>query len=200
MNDHYYTRNPASRSDPKLFKWSFAGRDFEFETDHGVFSMGEADEGSVLLLQSLPEPMNGQVLDLGCGWGLIGITIAGTNPQTCVTMSDVNERAVMLAVRNSEKNDVQTHCVQGDGFESVQGNRFDWIITNPPIRAGKQVIYRMFADSTRFLTSSGRLVLVIRRQQGAESAEKYLKTIFHSVEIRTKKKGYWVIECRETVL
>ena len=109
-------------------------------------------------------------------------------------MTDVNERAVSLAESNAQKNGVSARALISDGLDRVEGF-FDYIITNPPIRAGKQVIYKMFSDSADRLTENGQLFLVIRKQQGAESALKYLKTIFSEVDTIEKSGGFWVIRC-----
>lgn len=148
-----------------------------------------------MLLKALPEEITGDVLDLGCGWGAIGILIAAQHPLARVLMVDVNERAVALARRNAEANRISAQVGLSDGFDKVQGS-FDLIAFNPPIRAGKAVIYGLFADAAARLKPDGALYIVIRRQQGADSAGRYLKTLFESVETVAKKGGYHVFCCR----
>jgi 16S rRNA (guanine1207-N2)-methyltransferase len=193
MNDHYYTRNPASESRPVDCEYVYRGIPLAFRTDAGVFSKGEVDDGTDLLLKSLPEEMAGDILDLGCGWGVIGICVARRWPETRVTMADVNLRALELARGNAERNRAEVHCLESDGMEALKGSRFDAVITNPPIRAGKQVIYRMFADAEECLRPGGSLILVIRKQQGAESCLRYLQTLFPKVEKTAKSGGFWVL-------
>ena len=193
MNDHYYTRNPASESRPVECEYVYRGIPLTFRTDAGVFSKGEVDDGTDLLLKSLPEEMTGDILDLGCGWGVIGICVARRWPDTRVTMADVNLRALELARGNAERNRAEAHCLESDGMEALKGSRFDAVITNPPIRAGKQVIYRMFADAEECLRPGGSLILVIRKQQGAESCLRYLQTLFPKVEKTAKSGGFWVL-------
>ena len=193
MNDHYYTRNPASESRPVDCEYVYRGIPLAFRTDAGVFSKGEVDDGTDLLLKSLPEEMAGDILDLGCGWGVIGICVARRWPDTRVTMADVNLRALELARGNAERNRAEVHCLESDGMEALKGSRFDAVITNPPIRAGKQVIYRMFADAEECLRPGGSLILVIRKQQGAESCLRYLQTLFPKVEKTAKSGGFWVL-------
>ena len=193
MNDHYYTRNPASESRPVDCEYVYRGIPLAFRTDAGVFSKGEVDDGTDLLLKSLPEEMAGDILDLGCGWGVIGICVARRWPETRVTMADVNLRALELARGNAERNRAEVHCLESDGMEALKGSRFDAVITNPPIRAGKQVIYRMFADAEECLRSGGSLILVIRKQQGAESCLRSLQTLFPKVEKTAKSGGFWVL-------
>ena len=195
MNDQYYTREPQSASRPAACEFDWRGQRLRFRTDAGVFSRGELDPGTRLLLDALPG-LTGDVLDLGCGWGAIGVSVAKAMPETRVTMADVNLRALELAAGNARDNGVSCETVESDGFAGLADRAFDAVITNPPIRAGKQVIYRMFADAKDHLRPGGALYLVIRKQQGAESALKYLKTIFDDVETVEKSGGFWVIRCQ----
>ena len=190
-NDQYYTREPSSASAPVTCAFLYRGHSFAMKTDAGVFSKGALDEGTRLLLDALPE-LSGDVLDLGCGWGPIGIAVKKTRPDVRVTMADVNLRALALAESNAAAAGVTAEILESDGFAALGGRRFDCVITNPPIRAGKQVIYRMFADAAAALREDGALWLVIRKQQGADSAEKYLKTLFADVTVKAKAKGYRV--------
>ena len=196
MNDHYYTRVPQSESRPVSCVYSYRGVDLFFQTDAGVFSKGEVDTGTRLLLEALPEELDGDILDLGCGWGVIGISIAKKWPETRVTMADVNTRALDLSRENAKRNRAEVTCVESDGMAALEGQTFDAVVTNPPIRAGKQVIYKMFADAAKSLKPGGALYLVIRKQQGAESAMKYLQTIYGSVEKISKSGGFWVIRAQ----
>ena len=102
MNDHYYTRDPQSASRPAECEWNYRGIDLRFTTDAGVFSRGEVDTGTKVLLEALPEEMGGEILDLGCGWGVIGISIARKWPAAKVTMADVNTRALELSRENAK--------------------------------------------------------------------------------------------------
>ncbi len=195
MNDHYYSAAPASEHHYQTAEWTYRGHALRFTTDAGVFSKGEVDYGTATLLKALPEQMAGRVLDLGCGWGAVGVSVGKANPGCDIVMSDVNRRALELSEKNAKANGVAVRVVESDGLKSIDGS-FDYILTNPPIRAGKQVIYQMFADSAQKLTENGQLFLVIRKQQGAESALKYLKTIFDDVETVEKSGGFWVIRCQ----
>ncbi|MBQ8555385.1 MAG: methyltransferase [Clostridia bacterium] len=196
MTEQYYTQDPTCESKPVPCAFPYRGYGLNFMTDAGVFSKGELDVGSRLLLDALPT-LSGEVLDLGCGWGAIGVAVAKANRETRVTMVDVNRRALELCRHNAQRNGVEALCLESDGMSAVLDRRFDAIITNPPIRAGKQVIYQMFADSARCLRTGGALYLVIRKQQGAESCMKYLMTLFHSVEKLDKSGGFWVLRASE---
>ncbi len=194
MSEHYYTENPTSESRPAEAVFAYRGHELQLTTDSGVFSRGELDAGTRILLAALPEALPGSILDLGCGWGPVGISVGLENPDSDITFSDINLRALELAKKNAEKYGICGAFIHSDGFAGIEGS-FDAIITNPPIRAGKQTIYQMFADSAERLTPGGALYLVIRKQQGAPSAQKYLATLFPKVEILDKSGGYWVFRC-----
>ena len=196
MNDQYYTADPTSESRPVPCAFPYRGYGLNFMTDAGVFSKGELDVGSRLLLDALPA-FSGDVLDIGCGWGAIGVAVAKANKNARVTMVDVNRRALELCRQNCERNGVTAEVIESDGMSAVMGRTFDAIVTNPPIRAGKQVIYKMFADAAVSLNADGALYLVIRKQQGAESCVKYLKTLFNEVEKLDKSAGFWVLKATE---
>ena len=191
MNDHYYTVNPASAHDVRRVEFEVLDQKLKFDTDAGVFSRDGLDTGSRVLMEALPE-LHGRVLDLGCGWGAVGVTLKKRWPGIDLVMTDVNQRAVDLSKQNLHLNGVFATVVQGDGFENVRGS-YDFVITNPPIRAGKQAIYGMFADARDRLNAGGQLYIVIRKQQGAPSALKYLKELFGDAEVVDREAGFWVI-------
>ncbi len=191
MSDHYYTENPASAHDERRIVLSILGQELTFTTDAGVFSRDGLDRGTELLLEALPE-LTGRVLDLGCGWGAVGVALGKKYPELGIVMTDINSRAVELARRNLAANGVKAEVVQGDGFQSVAGD-FDAIVTNPPIRAGKAVIYGLFAQARDRLRPGGALYLVIRKQQGAPSALKYLREIYAGAEVIDRGSGFHVI-------
>lgn len=191
MNDHYYTVHPSSAHDLRTCTVDVLGVQSQFTTDAGVFSRDGLDTGTRALLEALP-PLHGRVLDLGCGWGPVGVTLARKYPEAELVMTDVNQRAVDLSARNLAANGARAEVCQGDGFENVSGS-FDFVITNPPIRAGKAAIYRMFADAHDRLNPDGQLFIVIRKQQGAPSALKYLREQFTGAEVVARESGFWVI-------
>ena len=212
MPDQYYSREPESESRPMECDFAYRGKNLRFITDAGVFSRGELDTGTRLLLEALPERLtekrpeipeipentgSPEILDLGCGWGPIGISVQAAWPETKVTLADVNLRALSLSRENARRNGVTVEVLESDGFSALADRNFDIVITNPPIRAGKQVIYRMFADARDHLRPGGRLFLVIRKQQGAESCLRYLKTLYPSVEKLDRSGGFWVLEARK---
>ena len=198
-NDHYYTSAPQSAHKPGEVRCAYRGHELTFATDSGVFSRTELDRGTEVLLEALPEHVEGDVLDMGCGWGVIGVAVGKNWPECRITMADINQRAVELSRQNARANGVAVEVLESDGYEKVLGRHFDLILQNPPIRAGKAVIYQMFADAAKCLNENGELWLVIRKQQGAPSAMTYLKTLYRSVEAVDKKSGFWVLRCKETI-
>lgn len=197
-NDHYYTAAPQSAHKPAQVSFDYRGHSLTFATDSGVFSRTELDRGTEVLLDALPETVTGSVLDMGCGYGVIGVAVGKHWPETQITMADINQRACDLTRENAKANGVKAQVLESDGYEKVMGQRYDLILQNPPIRAGKAVIYKMFADAAGCLLPGGELWLVIRKQQGAPSAMTYLHTLFESVEAVEKKSGFWVLRCTES--
>ena len=198
-NDHYYTAEPSSDHRPGEVRFSYGGRELVFATDSGVFSRRELDRGTEVLLTALPQSIEGPVLDMGCGYGTIGVAVGARWPGLSVTMADVNRRACDLARENARRNGVHAEVLESDGYAALVERRFATILQNPPIRAGKAVIYRMFADGAKSLLPGGKLYLVIRKQQGAPSAMSYLATLFAEVAAVEKKSGYWVLRCAAPV-
>ncbi len=198
MSEQYYAQDPACASRPVPCAFDYRGQALRFMTDAGVFSKGELDAGTRLLLDALP-PLTGDVLDLGCGWGAIGVSVKRANASCSVVMADVNRRALQLSRENAAANGASVTCVESDGMATLMDRRFDAVVTNPPIRAGKQVIYKMFADAARTLKPGGALYLVIRKQQGAESCMKYLRTLYHEVDKIAKAGGCWVLRAASPI-
>ena len=191
MPDHYYTESPNSAHDERRVAVNALGNELTFVTDAGVFSRDGLDRGTEVLLEALP-PLAGRVLDLGCGWGAVGVALGRRYPELEIVMTDINSRAVELARRNLAENRVRGTVLQGDGFAAVEG-RFDAIVTNPPIRAGKTVIYSLFDQAREYLKPGGALYVVIRKQQGAPSALKYLKEIYAQAETVGRGSGFHVL-------
>ncbi len=193
---HYYTKdNDRLDSDKRPVHFVVKGHKFTLDTDKGVFSKSGLDFGSRVLLESIETKVQDSVLDLGCGYGPIGIVIKKLYGSK-VTMVDINDRAVRLSAENAKLNFVTVNVLQSDGFSAVSG-KFDWILTNPPIRAGKQVIYGWFERAKSFLSDSGRLIIVINKNQGAPSALTFLQSIYSQVDVITKKSGYHLISCQK---
>jgi len=195
MSDHYYSKQPQSKETSSNIMCTLKNHTFTFTTGAGVFSKKGIDFGSRLLIESFQPPdQKGDFLDLGCGYGPIGISIAHFYRERHLYLVDINERAIALAKRNAQQNDVGNVTVmQSDGFEQVQNHIFAAIVTNPPIRAGKQVIQCFFESSRTHLIEGGELWVVVQKKQGAPSVIKFLSTIFNQVDIIERKKGYHII-------
>lgn len=194
MTQHYFTSNPQSAHDERAIQVELAGVRADFCTDAGVFSRDGLDFGSRLLIETVHPLLHGRVLDMGCGWGAIGVLLAKLCPGVQITMADINERAVALAARNARQNGAIAETLVSDGYENI-APAFDAIVTNPPIRAGKQTVYRILDGAKTRLAPGGRLFLVIRKEQGAPSAQTHLQGVYSRVELLARKKGYWILAC-----
>ncbi|MGG3561334.1 class I SAM-dependent methyltransferase [Neobacillus rhizosphaerae] len=196
MSEHYYSRTQKVESDPKFWDFMLKNNLFRFKTDNGVFSKREVDFGSRLLIESFEMPQTeGFVLDVGCGYGPIGLSIAKQYHDRVVHMVDVNERAIQLSKENAALNKIENVKVyESDRLLSVKETNFAAILTNPPIRAGKQTVHDIFEQSYNHLVSNGGLWVVIQKKQGAPSAIEKLKTLFSEVETIDKSKGYFIIK------
>ena len=189
-----YFSNDKLPSDIREIKCEVLGRKFTFLSDNGVFSKKGIDFGSRLLLSSIPmEEVGANVLDIGCGYGTIGIIVkAFTNSH--VDMVDVNKRAIALAEKNIKLNNVDDINVFESNIYSNVKDKYDVVITNPPIRAGKKVVYEILMDAKKYLKENGKLYLVIRKEQGAKSLISDLEKVYNVV-VLNRKKGYFIIKC-----
>jgi|SRR5690606_34119339 len=196
MVEHYYSREPEVASDPRFWNAELRNHPFRFKTDHGVFSKGEVDFGSRLLIDTFEPPkIAGPILDVGCGYGPIGLSIAKDFPDRLIHMIDVNQRAITLAKENAEQNSIENVDIyESDRLANVSEENFAAILTNPPIRAGKDVVHDIFKQSFRRLRSDGELWVVIQKKQGAPSAKAKIEELFSNVEIVAKKKGYYILK------
>ncbi|HYF96034.1 MAG TPA: class I SAM-dependent methyltransferase [Symbiobacteriaceae bacterium] len=193
MSEHYYTARPETAHDEAVFTAELRGMAFTFVTDSAVFSRERVDFGSALLIEAMQVGPADTVLDLGCGYGPIGTAAAKLATAGRVYMVDVNERAAGLARRNLAENGITNAEVRtGDGLGPVAGIRFDKVLTNPPIRAGKQTIYRMIDDAHQALKSGGAIYVVIQTKQGAPSMKKKLTEVFGDAEDVEREAGYHV--------
>ncbi|WP_315459683.1 class I SAM-dependent methyltransferase [uncultured Streptococcus sp.] len=196
MTKMYYAENPDSAHDIHELKVTLLGQSFTFLTDSGVFSKKMIDYGSQVLLNTLDFEKGKTLLDLGCGYGPLGISLAKVQGVQA-TMVDINNRAIDLAQKNAEKNGVTANIFQSNIYERVTGT-FDYIISNPPIRAGKQVVHTIIADSINYLNDGGSLTIVIQKKQGAPSAKAKMEEIFGNVDILKRDKGYYILRSTKT--
>lgn len=198
MSDHYYTRAPGGAHDRRLHESELRGERYRFVTDSGVFSKAGVDFGSRLLIETMSFTANARVLDVGCGYGPIGLSAARLVPEGRVTMIDINERAVELAQENARLNGISNvRIVQSDLFEAVQGEAFDVILTNPPIRTGKDTVHRIYEEGAALLAAGGSMWVVIQKKQGAPSTLAKLEKLFDTVKEVTKDKGYRIFKATQ---
>lgn len=191
---HYFLNDNNLASEIKPFNISINGNNFTFNTDNGVFSKGELDFGTSLLIKNvLKLGVSGDILDLGCGYGAIGI-ILGKLTNSNITMSDVNKRALHLSKMNAKKNGVSVNIIESDGYENIDNN-FDYVISNPPIRVGKKILYKLILDTKKHLKDNGELIIVIRKEQGALSLIKDMGKDYF-VNVLDKQKGFLIISLK----
>ena len=187
----YYAENPDAAHDIHELRVDLLGEKMTFLTDAGVFSKKMIDFGSQLLLKCLEVNQGETVLDVGCGYGPLGLSLAKAYGIQA-TMVDINNRALDLARQNAERNKVEATIFQSNIYEQVKGN-FEHVISNPPIRAGKQVVHEIIEKSKDFLEAGGDLTIVIQKKQGAPSAKSKMEEVFGNCEIVKKDKGYYIL-------
>ena len=187
----YYAENPDAAHDIHELRVELLGEKMTFLTDAGVFSKKMVDFGSQLLLKCLEVDEGETVLDVGCGYGPLGLSLAKAYGVQA-TMVDINNRALDLARQNAERNKVEATIFQSNIYEQVEGE-FDHVISNPPIRAGKQVVHEIIEKSQNFLETGGDLTIVIQKKQGAPSAKSKMEDVFGNCEVVKKDKGYYIL-------
>ena len=191
MSKMYYAENPDAAHDIHELRVELLGQKMTFLTDAGVFSKKMVDFGSQLLLKCLEVDEGETVLDVGCGYGPLGLSLAKAYGVQA-TMVDINNRALDLARQNAERNKVEATIFQSNIYEQVE-DKFDHVISNPPIRAGKQVVHEIIEKSKDFLEIGGDLTIVIQKKQGAPSAKSKMEDVFGNCEIVKKDKGYYIL-------
>lgn len=193
---HYFT-NESLDDDFRELRETINGTNFVFRTNSGMFSKEHVDEHTKVLINEVINDCDGtSILDLGCAYGVVGIVLA-KKFNTVVDMTDINEKAIELAKINSELNSVVTNVFISDGFNSIDTN-YTNIVLNPPIRAGKDVCYRLYNEAYNNLTSGGNLYIVIHKKHGAKSTIDYLTSVFDKIEILYKKKGLNVVKATKS--
>ncbi|WP_080933680.1 class I SAM-dependent methyltransferase [Streptococcus oralis] len=191
MSKMYYAENPDAGHDIHQLIVELLGENMTFLTDAGVFSKKMVDFGSQLLLKCLEVNEGETILDVGCGYGPLGLSLVKAYGVQA-TMVDINNRALDLARQNAERNKVEATIFQSNIYEQVEG-KFDHVISNPPIRAGKQVVHEIIEKSKDFLEDDGDLTIVIQKKQGAPSAKSKMEDVFGNCEIVKKDKGYYIL-------
>ena len=196
---HYYTNDPDLAHDEHSFDFELGGHVLHLTTDNGVFSKHTVDFGSRVLIASvlaasLPE---GPILDVGTGYGPIGLALAKHFPERQITMSDVNERALALTKKNAADNGIANVTIlESSMYDQIDG-QFGVIVTNPPIRAGKAIVSGILAGAAEHLLPGGQLYAVIQKKQGAPSALKLMKATYKTAEVIKKEHGYYILKASQ---
>ena len=192
--EHYFTNNNNLKSEIRELSYIYNGKPFTFLSDNGVFAKNKIDYASKLLVESFLKLVDTRVedcnlLDVGCGYGYMGIVIGGIL-KCSVDLVDVNKRAVHLSERNIKLNNVKGRAFESNAYECVK-NKYKYIITNPPIRAGKDVVLDILVNAKGHLLDGGGLWFVINKDQGAKSIKKIMDE-YYKVEVVAKSKGFFV--------
>lgn len=189
-----YFDNVDLKSEIKEYSTDILDVKLKFKTDNGVFSKDKLDFGTRILLESLPlDELNGNVLDIGCGYGPIGIYLKKAT--SCnVDMCDVNKRAIHLANMNAKLNNVDVNIFESDVYSNIN-KKYNFIVTNPPIRVGKEILYSIVMGAKDYLLDDGEMFLVIHKDQGAKSMLFDLQKVYNA-EVIKKNKGFFIIRCK----
>ena len=191
----YFDNDKNIKSERKLINFSFNDKNFSLYTDNGVFSKDKLDYGTRILLENIDiNNLKGRVLDLGCGIGVVGIILGTLNKNISIDMVDINERAIILTKDNVKFNNINNNVFVSNVYSNING-KYNYIITNPPIRAGKEVVRKFLLGGYDYLTDDGILYFVIRKDQGALSIKKILEET-KKVEIINRDKGYFIIKAK----
>ena len=192
--NHYFTSSPRSEEHFGLVRTTLCGRNFEFLTASSVFSKRRVDLGTRLLIESMVLPREGFVLDIGCGYGVVGIVAASLNPKLRVVMTDVNMRAVRLARRNVELNKVASAEVRyGSFFEPVEGLVFNCVLSNPPVSAGMETVKAIVKGVPQVLADKGAFQMVIRSKIGSKALPAVFEETFGNVRVLARGSGFRVL-------
>lgn len=188
---HYFT-NDEIKSNEKIYVTKINDIELKFYTDNGVFSKNKLDFGTRTLLENLEiDRFKGKILDFGCGIGPIGIYLSLKTKEK-IDMIDINKRSLSLAIKNSKLNNANTNIFESNIYEKIN-KKYDFIVSNPPIRVGNEVLYKILFEAKEHLNENGELWIVINKDQGAKTITKKLEQ-FYDVTIVEKNKGFYVIK------
>ncbi len=187
--EHYFTKSPKSEIKILKIKEKLRNKEIEFYTASGLFSLKNIDKGSKLLTEKCIIKNNWKILDLGCGYGIIGLALKLAYPNMEVTFSDINERAIQLTNMNLKLHNIKAKAIQSNSFENIK-DKFDTILLNPPQTAGKEICFKLIEDSKEHLKNKGLLQIVARHNKGGKDLSKKMLETFHNVKETAKSKGY----------
>ena len=196
--EHYFIAKEHNESDYFTFKEKMMNQEFVFKSCDDIFSKDRVDYGTKVLIETVAKnfSLSGNILDVGCGYGAIAIVLASVFDNANFTMCDINKTAVELSQENVKLNNIKniTKICESNAYDNIE-NQFDYIITNPPIKAGKKNLLSILDGAYEHLVSGGKLVFVIKKKHGEDSIKKYLTSIYKSVEILKRDSGYYILCC-----
>lgn len=195
--EHYFTNSQREEEDYFTFTDNFNNTKFTFHSCKGVFSNDKIDEGTKTLLHAVIKEhpsLQGKVLDIGCGIGVIGIILQFTYKNLHLTMADINQTAVQLTKQNLQKHNLSATVIESNLYQSVTEKEFDFIITNPPIKAGKKTLWQFVSEGYHYLKDQGKIILVIRKKHGQESLFKFMQQTFGNCQILKRESGYYILQ------
>lgn len=194
LSNHYFSEEPKSKKNIGVIKTRIKGKQYSFYTASGIFSSKKIDLGTRILIDSMRLPENGKILDIGCGIGVIGIIAALINPRLDIIMTDINKRAIQISRENVENYGLTNVRVKtGNLYEPLYNEKFDVIISNPPVSAGMQkVVKKIVNGAPQHLKKEGSLQIVIQWNKGGKTLIRYLEKSFDNVEVLERKSGYRV--------
>ena len=188
----YFDNDNNIKHNKKILEFYFNDKKYNVYSDNGVFSKDKFDYGTRLLLDSIDiSKLSGNVLDLGCGIGVVGIILGTINKNINIDMVDINERALSLVRDNLTLNKVKANVFSSDVYSNIN-KKYDYIITNPPIRAGKEVVRKFLLGGFDYLNDNGILYFVMRKDHGVKSMIKELENKYN-VTIVNKDKGFYIV-------
>jgi 16S rRNA (guanine1207-N2)-methyltransferase len=197
MSGHYYSEKPSSSGKRTVIKTRQLGNLLTFKSQSGVFSWSAIDKGSEILLNHIliPNKKPRRILDLGCGYGFLGVSVAKAFPLHKITLVDINELAIKLTKENCKINNVtkNTRVKKSYLYQCFKNEKFDLIVTNPPLMAGKKVLASLINESANYLTKTGSIQLVVPKKKGLLSLQKMLEEAYEDVSVIGRKSGYWVL-------
>ncbi|MQS89349.1 class I SAM-dependent methyltransferase [Companilactobacillus mishanensis] len=198
MANQYFENQENLEHELKTFDFDLKGNNLKFTSDSGVFSRQTIDYGSRVLIDAIDfsNVPQGNILDVGCGYGPIGLSLAKNQPKRQVVMTDVNLRAMDLAKKNADANKITNATIfESDAYENID-EQFALIVSNPPVRAGKSVVSSIIAEAKNYLVPNGELWIVLQKKQGAPSAKKLMHLTYENVEVVTRDKGYYILRSK----
>lgn len=191
---HYFIEKEHKKEDYFTYTETFNGKTYKMKSVDSVFSKDGFDEGTKVLLNTVIKnyDLSGDVLDVGCGVGVIGIVLKKEYPNINVDMLDVNNTAVELSKENCKNNNTVNNVFCSNLYEKVD-KKYNFIVTNPPIKVGKEILFKVVSDAKEYLIDDGEIILVIRKSHGQESMKKHMESVFGNAEILKRDKGYYIM-------